>query len=105
MPSHQQLDRRSLAMHRLVVDKIRRDPALFERARATLARWRASVCVSSQPYLEEWERSMNQGMEACLALAVEDSQRATALRQSSPFAGVLTHRERFEFLRTWSSGT
>jgi hypothetical protein len=46
---------------------------------------------------------MNQGVEACLSLAVEDSQRAAALRQSSPFSGVLSNRERFAFLKQWRS--
>lgn len=102
MRTHQEIDERSLAMHRLVAEKIRQTPALFDKAKATLARWRTTVCVNSQPYLLEWERLMSLGIEACLAVAVEDSERATALRQSSPFAGLLTHQERFVFLRTWS---
>jgi hypothetical protein len=101
MRTHQEIDRRSLALHRLVAERVMRDPALFEKARLTLARWRQTVCVASQPYLEEWERLMNQGVDACLSVAVEDSQRAAALRQSSPFSGVLTDRERFAFLRQW----
>jgi hypothetical protein len=44
---------------------------------------------------------MNLGVDACLAVAVEDSQRAAALRQSSPFSGVLSNRERFAFLKAW----
>ena len=102
MRTHQEIDKRSLAMHRLVAEKIRQNPALFNQARATLARWRKTVCVSSQPHLREWECLMNQGMEACLAFAVEDSERATQLRQSSPFAGLLSHSDRFAFLKTWS---
>jgi len=105
VPTHQQIDERSLALHRLVADKVRGDPALFEKARGTLARWRRTVCGSSQPDLEAWERSMDQGMEACLALAVEESQRATALRQSSPFSAVLTNQERFAFLKAWKANT
>lgn len=101
MRTHQEIDERSLALHRLIADKIRSDPALFERARGTLARWRTTVCSASQPYLAEWERLMNQGVDTCLAVAVEDSQWATALRQSSPFTGVLTNQERFAFLKTW----
>lgn len=102
MRTHQEIDERSLALHCLVAEKIRRDPALFDRAKGTLSRWRATVCSASQPYLEEWERLMSQGVEACLAVAVEDSPRATALRQSSPFAGVLTNQERFSFLKKWN---
>lgn len=102
MRTHQEIDSRSLALHRLVAAKIRNDPALFERARATLARWRSSVCVQSQPYLEEWQRLMDQGADVCLTVAVDDSEKATAMRQSSPFSGLLTNRERFAFLKAWN---
>jgi hypothetical protein len=101
MRTHQEIDERSLALHWLVVDKIRREPALFDKARRTLARWRSTVCPASQPYLEEWERLMDEGLDASLAAAVEESERATALRQSSPFAGVLSNQERFAFLKAW----
>ena len=102
MRTHQEIDARSLALHRLIAEEIRRDPARFEMVKTTLARWRVIVCSASQPYLEEWERLVQQGMEACLAVAVEDSPRATALRQSSPLSCVVTNKERFAFLKTWS---
>jgi hypothetical protein len=101
MRTHPTLDARSLAMHRLVADKIRRDPALLAHVRQTLAHWRASVSINTLPYLDEWERIVAQGVDACLAVALEESERATALRQSSPFTGILTHQERFAFLRQW----
>lgn len=105
MRSINEIEARSLAMHRLIVDKIRKDPALFQKVRATLARWRQIVCLSSQPYLEEWECLMNQGMEAALSMALDESQHAADLRRSSPFSGVLTNRERFIFLRDWKEQT
>lgn len=103
MRTHQEIDTRSLDLHRLVADKIRRDPALFEAAKATLTRWQHTVDAASQPYLAEWARLMAEGLEPCLQVAVEDSPRAVALRQSSPFSAVLTPRERFQFLKTWRS--
>ena len=101
MKTHQEIDERSLAMHRLVAARIEQDPAMFVKAKATLARWRNCVSTSSQPWLDEWERLMDRGVEACLAEALEDSQKAAALRKSSPFSGVLSNRERFAFLREW----
>ena len=101
MRTHQEIDERTLAMHRLVAEKIRDDPALFDKAKTTLARWRTTVCIRSQPYLCEWERLLNLGIETSLAMAIEDSERATQLRQSSPFAGILTHQDRFAFLKKW----
>jgi hypothetical protein len=103
MRTHDEIDQRSLAVHRLVAERVMLDPSLFDKATGTPARWRETVCISSQPYLSEWERLINHGVEACLSVAVEDSQRAAALRQSSPFSGVLTNRERFAFLKQWRS--
>ncbi|QVQ24728.1 hypothetical protein [Achromobacter deleyi] len=101
----QALERRSiartLAMHRLAVEKIRRDPELFEKARRTLARWRTIVCKSTQPYLVEWEALMNEGMDACLTFALEDSEHAADMRQSSPLVCVLANEERLAFLKEW----
>ena len=101
MKTHQEIDERSLAMHRLVAARVEQDPTLFVKAKGTLAKWRNAVSASSQPWLDEWERLMERGIEACLAAAVEDSQKAAALRQSSPFSGVLSNQERFAFLREW----
>ena len=99
---HQDIDTRSLALHQLVAEKIRHQPHFLGHVEATLARWRTMVCPASQPYLEEWQQLLAQGIESCLAVAVEDSPRAAALRQCSPFTGVLTHAERFKFLKAWS---
>jgi hypothetical protein len=59
------------------------------------------VCANSLPYIEQWERIFLLGMEAALSVATEDSERAAALRQASPFAGVLTPPERTKFFRDW----
>ena len=100
MRSHQDIDARTLAMHRVIAEKIRRDPALIERARLTLARWLSTVDPASRPYLDQWQHLLSQDLETCLAAVVEESPRATALRQSSPFAGLLTHAERFALLKS-----
>lgn len=99
--SHQWLDRRSRALHQLIAEKIRKDPALFENMRSTLDRWRKTVCANSQPYLEEWQRLVDLGIEECLAVATEDSEQANAMRQASPFCGILSNEERWEFLLEW----
>lgn len=101
MRTHQEIDRRSLDLHRLIASKIRNNPALFSKVQDTLARWRGIVSESTQPYLLQWETLIDQGIEKCLAVAEEDSPNATALRQSSPFCGILTNQERHEFLKSW----
>ena len=104
MRSHQEIDARSLELHRLIAAKVRRDPALLDRVRLTLQRWRDPGNPSrAEPYLSEWERLMAEGLEQVLAAAVEESERAEALRQCSPFAGILSPTERFAFLKTWAA--
>lgn len=102
MRTHQQLDQRSLALHRLIADKIRQDPRLLEKPRQTLARWRKVVSQNAQPYLNDWQQLMERGLDACLSVATQESEHAAAMRQNSPFCGVLTHKERFVFFRDWA---
>jgi hypothetical protein len=100
--THPEIDARSRALQLLVAEKIRREPARFDGARAVLERWRAMASGGSQPYLLEWERLFQEGVERTLGVAVEESERADALRQCSPLACVLTNQERWAFLRDWS---
>lgn len=98
---HQSLDRRSLALHVLIVEEIRRNPALMEKVRTNLRRWSESVCANSQPYVHAWLGLLNQGDDAILAAAVATGEHADAMRQASPFAGVLPHKVRSRFLKEW----
>ena len=92
MRTHQEIDARSLAMHRLIAEKVRGEPALLEAARATLARWRSIGDASTRAYDEQWERALSEGLEATPRVALEDSERGDAMRQCSPFPGILTPR-------------
>jgi transcriptional regulator with XRE-family HTH domain len=93
------LDARSLAMHRVIAAKVRRQPALLKRVRATIDRWQAQgASPASRPYLETWRQLIDQGLDAALAAAVDPSERGKALRQASPFTGILDNRERWALL-------
>ena len=99
MPTPADIDARSLALHRAAARRLREDPARFERVKATLQRWHHQVDPASRPLLQAWQALVDQGLEACLAMAEEESQRAQTLRQASPLAGVLEPKERFRVLR------
>jgi hypothetical protein len=99
--NHQEIEARSLALHRLVAEKIRRDPSLLRIAKDNLARWRSKATPNGLEYLSEWERLLEVGLDAALAAATEDSERASTLRKASPFAGILTPSERRAFLSAW----
>jgi len=55
----------------------------------------------SLPYLDAWQELIDAGMERCLEFALEESEKGDAMRQSSPFVGILTEDERLGFLREW----
>lgn len=51
-------------------------------------------------YIEKWQALVDEGVDRCLAVAVEDSEFGRAMRQASPFIGILRNQERFEFFRS-----
>jgi hypothetical protein len=91
---HRRIDQRSLALHRAIAEKLRADPGLLQVARDNLERW-SFRNSRPQPYWDAWRELLDRPLEAVLALLVEDSERMTALRQASPFAGVLSPAERW----------
>lgn len=90
---HQLIDARSLALHRLVADKLAADPSLLDVARDNLQRWREQD-GGLPSALGEWEALLGGKLDDITAVLTERSERASRLRQSSPFAGVLTDAER-----------
>jgi len=103
MKDHRLIDQRSLAFHRVVAEKLRTQPALLERAKANLQRWEAGASPRVRPALSEWRSLLDGPFQELLALVTTDEPRATRLRQSSPFAGLLTASERFAILREFQA--
>jgi len=92
--SHRLLEARSLAMHAVIAQKIERDPRLLNIPRNNLKRWNARWLNKAPPWYVEWRGIMNRPWPEIAALITEPSEDAARLRQSSPFAGVLSAEER-----------
>ena len=101
MTTHKELDLRSLALHQCVVDKVRNDVALLDKARSTLRRWHQTASPRTFGYLDAWQRLLDQDVDTCLAAATEQSEWGDAMRQASPLSCLLTKQERFAFLKNW----
>jgi len=101
---HSHLDERSLAMHRLIAAKVQADPTLLDRARENLRRWQASD-GSPKLALAEWEQILSGPVNQVAQFLTECSEHATRLRQSSPFAGILTETERRAIYESYSTRT
>ncbi len=91
---HRIIEARSLAMHCLIARKITAEPALLDVARRNLETWLARYGASPPRALEEWRAILEQPWPDIAALISDPGESATRLRQSSPFAGVLTAAER-----------
>jgi len=72
--------------------KIRKQPQQI--ARDNLLHWRITA-GRSLPYLDEWQRMLEGSLDNLLQAIEREDERMTALRQSSPFAGVLSPPERW----------
>jgi hypothetical protein len=101
---HSRVDERSLAMHQLIAKKVQADPALLGKAWDNLRRWQ-QIEGSPKLALAEWQQILSAPLEQLTALLSERSERATWLRQSSPFAGILTAAERQAIYESYSTRT
>jgi hypothetical protein len=97
----QEHDRRSLAWHRLVVQRMQGDPTLLDRSRITLARWMADGPAPNRLYLAEWQAALDKGIVAVAQLALGEDEHACALRQCSPISCQMSNEERWAFRRQW----
>jgi hypothetical protein len=78
---------------RIVAQKVQANPALLDKARENIRRWQ-QASDSPSLALAEWAQILSAPVDQVAAFLVERSQKATRLRQSSPFAGILTEAER-----------
>ncbi len=91
---HRIIEARSLGMHCLIASKIFGDPRLLGRARRNLEVWRARYGAQAPKALDDWQQILDRPWPEIAAIITDPGERSTQLRQSSPFAGVLTARER-----------
>jgi len=97
---HTRAERRSLHLHRLALDELRRRPELRARVLALLERWLADeATMSSRKWLEEWNALLREGDVERLASRVLDPEGGQTLRQCSPLGPALTPAERWKALR------
>ena len=91
---HERIDQRSIALHRAIAEKLRAHPELLQIARDNLARL-TQKAGRSQPYWDAWIEILARPLPEILPQLTEDSERMRALRQATPFAGVLSPAERW----------
>lgn len=89
---------RSRALHLAVGKKLLRKPELLDSARSRLQRMRINSPYA-KPYLDRWESLLTGPIEPVLQILSAHDEDAKALRKVSPFAGILSEKERMAVLR------
>lgn len=97
MDPHTLAERRSRAYHSVVAERLRDNPSLLERARGRVDEWLRAP--SPAHHAERWADILAGEPEAVAAFLTSMGEEADELRQSSPFAGALTARERWALWR------
>jgi hypothetical protein len=89
--THRDAELLALAYHRLVAERL--DERLVARARRQLERWTQTDRIQER-WANEWNRVLSAPLDDIRSTISADTPRARQLRQTSPFAGVLTDQER-----------
>lgn len=71
----------------------------MEKAHANIAPWLRTCDERAAPDLREWQGLLDGSFEDLFAVLLSTDERATRLRQSSPFCGILTPEERLAIIR------
>jgi hypothetical protein len=89
--THRTAELQSLAYHRLVAERL--NERMLDDARRRLARWRSAGHIDPR-WAKEWDRILTRTPPRVAKAIAANTPRARELRQTSPFAGVLSEPER-----------
>ncbi len=98
---HRNAELRALAYHRAVARRL--DKQLVAAACRTLRRWREGGQIHPEP-AQKWQAILEKPVPSIAKFIRSDTQLARDLRQSSPFAGLITEQERRRALEAAGGG-
>lgn len=98
MSSHRLAEERSLALHRAIAERVRDDASILPRARGRVRQWLETGQVARY-WAEEWDRVLALSDQEICTWLVDESEHARAMRQVTPFAGVIDPRTRWRIWR------
>jgi len=96
LDGHERAQLRGLAYHRALARRLRRP--MVDDALRQIWKWRQQGAIDPR-YADRWEELLRRPVREVRRAIVEDSEAAAALRQTSPFAGMLSEPERRKILQ------
>jgi hypothetical protein len=93
--THQTLDQIKLSQHKLIARKLRENPQrILSLARRNLHRYIKGRPAPATSLWRDWRTILEQNsVEQIISVMTAKTEKATELRQASPFAGALTSEE------------
>ncbi len=91
---HRLAELRSLAYHREVARRFRAEPSLADRAREKVLGLLATGGIHKE-YAAEWVEILSLPAEEACARFLADDDRGVALRQTTPFTGLMPAKDRW----------
>ena len=94
MNAQRRIEERILAEHKLIAERL--SPTVRDHARDNLRRWASRYPADKQPlWMREWADLLAGDEDRLIEVLTSPSEEARRLRSSSPFAGVISPRERW----------
>jgi len=100
---HIRIDERSLALHKVIAEKLLQNPDLLQKGKENIKRWRSQGVESSA--FKEWEDIIDKGIKDTVAALKSNNEKYIRLRQSTPFTGMLTTEERKNIFESFTIKT
>ena len=98
MDPHRLAEERSIAYHALVAELLRVDDAVVRKARARVEQWANDGSMHPR-WIDGWRRLLSLSPAELAQALVSRSEELVALRQVTPFAGVVDARRRWQLWR------
>ena len=96
-------ERRSVSLHRLIAKKLETEPqAVLRKARRVLSKMLAKH-PSAAPLLREWQILLSLPVSDLIEILTDIRPHARELRHVTPFAGILSARERASIYRSFET--
>lgn len=97
--THRTNELRSIAAHRLIVERLHAEPEVLTRARERVEGWLEAGRPVDPRYARAWQALLARPVPEIAAALVEDSERMRDLRQVGPFAGAITPAQWWRIVR------
>ena len=98
-PQMSREDRRSLAFHQAIVERLRKEPAaILSQAKTNLEKL-TKMHSGARMLFDQWQDWLNSPLEELIEKMLDPFLEARDMRQVSPFSGVLGPKERTRVLQ------